>query len=103
MKTTTLYLLGFCLLWLLIPAPANAAISGGTTPVTVADEAKVNDLLARLDEINLIDKTTMRPSERKELRKEVRSIKSQLRAQSGGIYISVGALLIVILLLILLL
>lgn len=102
MNRTTFFLLNFCLLLLFIPFPAKAAVAGGTDPITVVNQAKVDELSARLDEIALIDRTTMRPAERRELRQEVRDIKAELKAQ-GGIYISVGALLIVIILLILLL
>lgn len=103
MNKTTFFLLNFCLLLLFIPVPAKAAIAGGTDPITVVNQAKVDELSARLDEIALIDRTTMRPAERRELRQEVRDIKAELKAQGGGVYISIGSLLIVIILLILLL
>jgi hypothetical protein len=45
----------------------------------------------------------MKASEKKELRKEVRTIKAQLKASNNGVYLSVGAIIIVILLLILIL
>lgn len=96
--------MNFCVfLLLLVPVPAKAAIAGGTDPVTVVNQAKVDELETRLDEIAAIDRTNMRPTERRELRQEVRAIKAELKAQGGGVYISVGALLIVIILLILLL
>lgn len=106
MKKQTLCLTAFCLLLSLVPAQLKAAtepIPAVADSVAVVDAAVVNALLARLDEIALIDRSSLRPPERKELRKEVRSIKNQLREQGGGVYISVGALLIVIILLILLL
>lgn len=103
MNKPILYLMIFCLLLLLVPVPANAVTPVATDSISVAEKAKVNDLLARLDEIRLINRSSILPSERKEVRKEVRSIKEQLRTLNGGVYISVGALLIVIILLILLL
>jgi hypothetical protein len=45
----------------------------------------------------------MTSSEKKELRKEVRSTKKQLRELSGGVYLSVGAVIVILLLLIILL
>lgn len=106
MKKLLLSVMTFCLLLLLVPAQSNAAtepipIIGDS--IAVVETARVNALLARLGEISLIDRTTLRPPERKELRKEVRSIKKELRERGGGVYISGGALLIVIILLILLL
>ena len=91
---------------LVVPTHLKAATAEYAAPDStgIVEIPAVNALLARLDEIALIDKATLRPPERRELRKEVRSIKNQLREGSGGgVYISVGALLIVIILLILLL
>ncbi len=45
----------------------------------------------------------MSRTEKRELRKEVKSIKKALTASGQGVYLSVGAIIIVILLLILLL
>lgn len=45
----------------------------------------------------------MKYAEKKELRKEVRAIKTTLKSSNGGVYLSVGAILIIVLLLILLL
>jgi hypothetical protein len=108
MKKFTLCLTFFSLLVLTVSAPLKAVtidanlIEGDS--VTVAEIALVHTLSARLDEITLIDKASLRPAERRALRREVRSINKQLKAaDSGGVYISVGALLIVIILLILLL
>jgi hypothetical protein len=49
-----------------------------------------------------MDKSSLTSSE-KELRKEVREIKSAIRSSGNGVYFSVGAIIIIILLLILLL
>jgi hypothetical protein len=107
MKKLTLCVMTFCLLLLVIPLQLKAAATGSNPVVPdsieVIKTAEATTLLARLDEISSIDKSNLRPPERKELRKEVRSIKRQLKANSGGVYISVGTLLLVIILLILLL
>jgi hypothetical protein len=58
---------------------------------------------ARLLEINALDKSHMSASEKKVLRKEVRSIKGRGNYARGGIYLSVGAILIIVLLIVLLL
>jgi len=60
-------------------------------------------MLNRLDEIKAMDKSSLNSSEKKELRKEVREIKKELRSSGNGVYFSVGAIIIIILLLILLL
>jgi hypothetical protein len=55
-----------------------------------------------LNEIKAMDKSNMSRSEKKALRKEVRTISSGLRANGHGVYLSLGAILIIILLIILL-
>lgn len=66
------------------------------------EAAKVDSLLNRLKEIDNMDKTSLRPSEKKVLRKEVKNIRKEIKEVRGGLYISVGAIIIIILLLILL-
>ena len=50
-----------------------------------------------------MDKSKMSSPEKRQLRKEVRTIKSTLNVLGEGVYLSVGAIIIIILLLILLL
>ncbi len=62
-------------------------------------------MLVRLFEIKNMDKTTLTNSDKKALRKELRSMKKEMNASSGldsKVYISVGAIIIIILLIILL-
>jgi hypothetical protein len=77
---------------------AIAAPSFGNTT-----EETINRLTKRLEEINAIDKSTLSKSEKRALRGEVKMIKKEMKAVSGGVYISVGAILLIALLLILLL
>lgn len=65
--------------------------------------AHVQVMLDRLEEIKEMDKSNLSRAEKKELRKEVRTIKKELRSTGNGVYLSVGAIIIIILLLILLL
>ncbi len=60
-------------------------------------------LVHRLEEIKAMDVSALNRSEKRALRKEVRSIDKNLRDHYGGVYISVGGLIIIILLLIILL
>lgn len=71
------------------------------TEIATSDEAVV--LMDRLEEIEAMDKTDLNSAEKRELRKEVRDIKKELKELSGGVYISVGAAILIVLLLILLL
>jgi hypothetical protein len=71
-----------------------------TTETPIPEEIQV--MINRVYEIKEMDRSNLTVTQRKELKKELRGIKSELRAVSG-IYLSVGALIIIILLLILLL
>jgi tRNA pseudouridine-54 N-methylase len=83
-------------------AAKNAAPSTLVVPKSgEATEAKT--LVLRLNEIKAMDKTNLNSAEKKNLRKEVRATKHQLREISGGVYLSVGAVLLIALLLIVLL
>jgi hypothetical protein len=81
----------------------NAPAKTAKTAKTAEIPAEVKVMLNRLEEIKAMDKSEMKASEKKELRKEVRTIKAQLKASNNGVYLSVGAIIIVILLLILIL
>lgn len=68
-----------------------------------SESTLITSLTYRLNEIKEMDKTKLSSTEKKELKNEVRTIKKQLKAVGGGVYLSVGAIIIIILLLILLL
>ncbi len=98
-RTATLVIL------MAIAMPASSAIlapENSTNPAT-AENARTQQLVQRLEEIRSIDKSDMTRLEKKAIRKEVVEIKKEMKAMSGGVYLSVGAIIIVILLLILLL
>jgi len=88
--------------------PYQSAAATASTPTTAValkpvESAEAKTLMLRLDEINAMDKSTLKSSEKKSLRKEVRSIKKQLSEMGDGVYLSVGAIIIIILLLVILL
>jgi hypothetical protein len=79
--------------------------TNGKAPITntAEEKAKVEVMVKRIKEIRDMDKSDLSRVERKALRKEVRDIKATLKASNNGVYLSVGAILIIILLLILIL
>ncbi|WP_395052961.1 hypothetical protein [Flavobacterium sp.] len=105
MKKITLFSMIVLLSLTIIPNFATAKtiepISSSSNPKEVPAEVKT--MLNRLEEIKKLDKSNLSSVEKKELRKEVRSIKKTLRTTGNGVYLSVGAVIIIILLLILLL
>jgi hypothetical protein len=105
MKKIIVYLMTALMLCASLPSMSRTTDSktAAATPInsaTPSPEAKV--LLSRLDEINKIDKDQLSASQKKNLRKEVRTIKQQLKDIGGGVYISVGALILILILLIIL-
>jgi len=106
MKKIIFYLMATCLLLAFNPYQSNAAASNAA-PSTLVDPKSVESekaeiLLQRLNEINAMDKSNLKSPDKKNLRKEVRSIKDQLREIGDGVYLSVGAIIIIIFLLIVL-
>lgn len=74
-----------------------------TPPVRENSEQRVHQLETRLEEIRSMDKSTLSRAEKKELRMEVHAIKKEMKTMAGGVYFSIGALIIIGLLLIILL
>lgn len=104
-KFKLLFLTTFLLLYLMpghlaasVPSQ-TAAASGIPAPTT----ANAIELKSRLTEIRGMDKSGLKASEKKQLRKEKRSIKSELRQVKGGVYVSAGALIVILIILILVL
>lgn len=77
--------------------PTLAANPGSEVP----KEVRAKQIEARIFEIKRMDKNNLTQDQKKELRKEVKSLKKE--AKSKGIYLSVGAIIIILLLLILIL
>lgn len=102
MKKFILCTLTSFLAFTFIPNEMKATNDLPKTQVPQHSAVANGSLVTRLDEINSMDKSTLSRNEKKELRKEVRTIDKQLR-DNGVIYISTGALIIIIILLIILL
>jgi hypothetical protein len=106
MKKIIFGLLAAGLLVTFVPAQLNAATIDPPTGIIIVkpeESAEVKALLLRLDEINAMDKSDLKSPEKKDLRVEVRSIKHQLSELGDGLYLSVGAIVIILLLLVILL
>lgn len=107
MKKITFAVLAILLSIPFYPTTTEAAVIKTTTTSTMvvntsAETAETKALLTRLDEIAKMDKSKLNGSEKKALRKEVRSIKKQLKASGGYIYLSSAAVVLIVILLIIL-
>jgi hypothetical protein len=104
MKKATIYLMILLLSISIVPTSVFATTTHPTSisnnPKEVPPEVKI--MLDRLKEIKDMDKSEMKRAEKKELRKEVKAIKATLRSTNNGVYLSVGAIIIIVLLIILL-
>ena len=92
-----------CLTLSFLPLQSNAAIDTAPNPIVISkpvESAEANALVLRLNEIKAMDKSALSRIEKKALRNEVRSIQKNLSDNHGGVYISIGGLIIIILLLI---
>ena len=107
MKKLTLNLLTVLLTLTFSPILLKAgseATPNSTIVIPYVESTHYKAMIERVNEIKAMDKSSLTSSDRKALRKELRTIKKELKANdgghNGGIYISVGGLLLIIILLI---
>ncbi len=94
----------FILMTIALTASASNIVPVSAKPIDPSGSAvpRTQELILRLEVIRDMDKSGLTNLEKKNLRKEVREIKRETRSRNG-VYISLGAGIIIILLLILLL
>ena len=78
---------------------SNLPIYNGMNRV---DSLKADSLVVRLNQIRSYNKLNLTTVNRRILRKEVQTIKKQLKVIHRGIYLSVGTIIVIVLLLIIL-
>ena len=104
MKKTALCLM--ITLMSFIAFPNSIMATETTSPALVENTEEIPEeikvMLDRLDEIKDMDKSALNRIEKKALRKEVRTIKKDIRASGNGLYISSGAIIIILLVIIIL-
>lgn len=87
-----------------MPASASNDLPGTVPTESAAATARLQAIMTRLTEIRDMDRSNLSTSERKDLKKEVKSMQKEVReGKSRGVFLSVGAIIIIILLLILIL
>jgi hypothetical protein len=101
-KTIQLILLALCF----GIAPLNQLLAHTNAPLPKTTHTEKNTpiaLINRLEQIEQLDKSKLSKGEKKILIKEVKAIEKQLKTMDGGVYLSVGAIIIILLLLVLIL
>jgi Skp family chaperone for outer membrane proteins len=99
MKKLAICILAMILSFTFNPSTASAA----PDPIKIEspkEAAQAKQLISRLEEIKLMDVSKMSHDEKKAIRKEVKAIKAKLHDIGGGVYISAGALILILVLLI---
>ncbi len=71
--------------------------------LTENQTARVAEITRRVEEIKNMDRSNLSRVERKALRNELLEMKKEVKATNGGVYLSVGAIIIILLILILIL
>lgn len=99
MKKIVLYLTTACFILPTLAIQANTK----TTEIISTHAEQAEKLQNRLTHIKTLTKTNLNTDHKKQLRDEVVSIQQQLKKLDGGLYLSVGTIIIILLLLILLL
>lgn len=65
-------------------------------------KVRLSEIELRVEEIKALDFSEMSKEERKEVKNELKEMKVEAKQMGGGVYLSVGAIIIILLLLILL-
>ena len=93
------------LLFIAFAIPVTSVAAVKTTPLTdsAADARVYAHIVTRIAEIQSMDKTNLSASEKKSLTKELMKMKQQdEKLSSRGLYISLGAIIIILLLILIL-
>jgi hypothetical protein len=104
----TFCLISFSLLLCLTTINGKAAGTGNTVTNTEINasmtaeqkQARIEAITTRVNEIKNMDRSQLSNTDRKALRMELRALKHESRRLGSGIYLSLGAVVIIVLLLI---
>ena len=103
MKKKIYFLATALLLSVASPAVMAKTSKPAEASLTEQQQNRLEKIENRVLEIKTMDRSTLTRQERKDLRNELQGMKKEAKAMSGGVYLSVGAIIIIILLLLLLL
>jgi hypothetical protein len=71
--------------------------------LTETQKLRLEVITKRIAEIKNIDRSQLSSQDRKKLRNELVEMKKEIKTTNGGVYLSVGAIIIILLILILIL
>ncbi|MCL6260540.1 hypothetical protein M3O96_15665 [Aquiflexum sp. TKW24L] len=98
-----IYALSFCAMFLTITPAADAkGNKEAKEELTAEQKVRLSEIESRVSEIKSMDFSELSNAEMKEVKTELKEMKAEARQLGGGVYLSIGAILVIILLLILL-
>ena len=96
------YFLSFMFLFTsLSPVAMAKTEKKGKPELTAEQELRLEEIQTRLAEIKALDFGEMSKSDLKEVKVELKEMKKEAKQNGGGIYLSVGAIIVILLVLIL--
>jgi hypothetical protein len=107
MKKLAICLMMTCLSFTLLPLQSNAAITDkpvtpvATKPPVPVESAEINALLKRVDQFSSTNDSKLIPKEKKNSQIEVRT--NERHRNGGVVYVSVGAVILIVILVLVLL
>lgn len=97
------YLLSFMFLFLAYAPVATAGETKKEKPeLTAEQQVRLDEINNRVEEIKAMDFADMSKAERNEVKSELKEMRAEAKSLGNGVYISVGAIIIILLIIILL-
>ncbi|WP_291785410.1 hypothetical protein [Cecembia sp.] len=91
----------FSMVFLFVAFTPSAMAKKDKPELSEEEKARLVEIEFRVDEIKAMDFSAMEKAEKKAVRNELKEIKQEARDLGGGVYLSVGAIIIILLVLIL--
>jgi endo-alpha-1,4-polygalactosaminidase (GH114 family) len=101
MKKLAYFLSVMFLMAAFMPAATAKTTKKEKPELTEEQQLRLDEIENRVEEIKAMDFSDMSKEERKEMRDELREMKKEAKEIGGGVYLSVGAIIIILLILIL--
>ncbi|EOZ95941.1 hypothetical protein A33Q_2534 [Indibacter alkaliphilus LW1] len=101
MKKLAYFLSVMFLMAAFMPAATAKTTKKEKPELNEEQQLRLDEIENRVEEIKAMDFSDMSKEERKEMRDELREMKKEAKEIGGGVYLSVGAIIIILLILIL--
>lgn len=103
LKLEIMKIRSYLLALLMVCCSITATVQASETKTKELTEQRVSEIKQRVEQIKGMDLSNLSRAERKDLKHELRDMKTELNSRPAYVYISAGALILIIILLIILL